>query len=388
MPVSRNNRMRIQDELAAWPAARVTACIDAATPADVDRALSRDDRTPQDLCALLSPHAAAHLEPIAREAQRLTRWHFGRTIGMYAPLYISNVCGADCTYCGYAVRSGNREKRRTLTHDEIRAECETLAAQGFQSVLLLTGEARRAVPPAYIGEAVSIAHDYFASVAVEVYTLDQSDYEDYVRRGLDGVTIYMETYDRTTYADVHLIGEKSGYDYRLEAIERAGRAGVRRLSIGALLGLTDWRLDGFWTALHARHVQRACWQSAVSVSFPRLRHVPERFHIPQLVTDKQLVQLLLALRLFLPEAGFNLSTRETAEFRDRLVPLGVTMMSAGSSTRPGGYSLYGEETLEQFEIEDRRPAPAVAAAIQRAGYEPVWKDYDHAFDIERPERVH
>lgn len=356
------------------------ACIDAATPGDVDRALSRGERSAHDLCALLSPLAAERLEPMAREAQRLTRWHFGRTIGMYVPLYISNVCGADCTYCGYAVRSGNKEKRRTLTHDEIRAECQTLAAQGFQSVLLLTGEARRAVPPSYIGEAVSIAHEHFASVAVEVFTLDQSDYEDYVRRGLDGVTIYMETYDRDVYSDVHLIGEKCDYDYRLDAIERAGRAGVRRLSVGALLGLTDWRLDGFWTALHARHVQKECWQSAVSVSFPRLRHVPERFHIPRLVTDKELVQLMLALRLFLPEAGFNLSTRENAEFRDKLIPLGVTTMSAGSSTRPGGYSLYGEETLEQFEIEDHRPVTEVAAAIKRAGYEPVWKDYDHAFD--------
>lgn len=363
-----------------WPAERVKACIDVMTPEDVERAIVRDERTPEDLCALLSPHATARLERIAREAQRLTRWHFGRTIGMYVPLYISNVCGADCTYCGYAVRSGNKEKRRTLTHEEIHLECEALAAQGFQSVLLLTGEARRAAPPSYIGEAVSIAHEHFASVAVEVYTLDQSDYEDYVRRGLDGVTIYMETYDRSTYADVHLIGEKVDYDYRLDAIERAGGAGVRRLSIGALLGLTDWRVDGFWTALHARHVQKTCWQSAVSVSFPRLLHVPDRFHIPELVTDRQLVQLMLALRLFLPEAGFNLSTRETAAFRDRLIPLGVTMMSAGSSTRPGGYSLYGEETLEQFEIEDHRSVREVAAAIRRAGYEPVWKDYDHAFD--------
>lgn len=373
--------MNFRDELAAWPAERIRAGIDAATLADVDRAIARDERTPRDLCALLSPYAADRLENMAHEAQRLTRWHFGRTIGMYVPLYISNICGADCTYCGYAVRSGNKEKRRTLSHAEIRAECKTLAAQGFQSVLLLTGEARRAVPPSYIGEAVGIAREYFASVAVEVYTLDQSDYEDYVRRGLDGVTIYMETYDRARYAEVHLIGEKCDYDYRLDAIERAGRAGVRRLSIGALLGLADWRVDGFWTALHARYVQKVCWQSAVSVSFPRLRHVPERFHIPELVTDKQLVQLMLALRLFLPEAGFNLSTRETAAFRDKLIPLGVTMMSAGSSTRPGGYSLYGEETLEQFEIEDRRPAMEVAEAIKRAGYEPVWKDYDRAFDM-------
>jgi len=375
--------MSFHKELQSWPAERVRSLIDAATPGDVERAIARGERTPQDLCALLSPHAATQLETIAREAQRLTRWQFGRTISMYVPLYLSNVCGADCTYCGYAVRSGNKEKRRTLTPEETRAECAALAGQGFQSVLLLTGEARRAVPPSYIAEAVAIAHEYFPSVAVEVYSLDQPDYEDFVARGLDGVTIYMETYDPATYAQVHLIGEKSDYAYRLGAIERAGLAGVRRLSVGALLGLFDWRVDAFWAALHARHVQKVCWQSAVSVSFPRLQHVPERFHIPALVSDKEFVQTILALRLFLAEVGFNLSTRERPAFRDKLIPLGVTTMSAGSSTRPGGYTLYGEETLEQFEIEDHRPVNEVAAAIRRAGYEPVWKDFDHAFNVRR-----
>ncbi len=372
--------LELNTGLESWPAERVHREIHRADPGDVDRALTRDERTPGDLCALLSPHAVPRLEDMAREAQRLTRWHFGRTISMYVPLYISNVCGADCTYCGYAVRSGNKEKRRTLTDAEIRRECEALASEGFQSVLLLTGEARRAVPPGMIANAVSIAREYFPSVAVEVYSLDQSDYEELYRRGADGVTIYMETYDRETYGRVHLIGEKMDYEYRLGASERAGHAGIRRLSVGALLGLYDWRADSFWTALHARHLQRACWQSSVSISFPRLQHVPERFHIPALVTDKELVQLMLALRLFLPEAGFNLSTRERPLFRDKLIPLGVTTMSAGSSTRPGGYTTYGEETLEQFEIEDTRPVKEVADAIRRAGYEPVWKDYDHAFD--------
>ncbi|MDZ4861415.1 MAG: 2-iminoacetate synthase ThiH [Candidatus Hydrogenedentes bacterium] len=375
--------MSFLDGLHFWPAERVLSLIDAAIPGDVDRAIARDERTPEDLCALLSPHALALLEPMARESQRLTRWHFGRTISMYVPLYLSNVCGADCTYCGYAVRSGNKEKRLTLTADQIRVECETLASQGFQSVLLLTGEARRAVPPSYIAEAITIAHTYFPSVAVEVYSLDQPDYEEFVRRGLDGVTIYMETYDRATYAQVHLLGEKSDYNYRINAIERAGRSGVRRLSVGALLGLFDWRVEAFWTALHARHVQKHCWQSSVSVSFPRLQHVPERFHIPSLVSDAELVQLMIAMRLFLPEVGFNLSTREKPAFRDKLIPLGVTTMSAGSSTRPGGYTLYGEETLEQFEIEDHRSVDEVAEAIRRAGYDPVWKDFDHAFDTAR-----
>ena len=240
-------------------------------------------------------------------------------------------------------------------------------------------------PVDYIADAVTIAREYVPSVSVEIYSLDEDDYARLCRCGLEGVTLYMETYDSATYSQVHLKGEKTDYVYRLDAIERAGRAGARRLSIGALLGLFDWRVDGFWLGLHARYIQNACWQSAVSLSFPRLKHVPARYTVPYLVSDKELVQLMLAMRLFLPEAGFNLSTREPAALRDRLIPLGVTMMSAGSSTRPGGYATYGEETLEQFEIDDHRPPAEVAAAIRAAGYEPVWKDFDYAFDdVESP----
>lgn len=372
--------MSFMQELAAWPQERIEKIIAHATLHDVDRALAREERTARDLAALLSPHAEARLEEMAREANRLTRWHFGRTVGFYVPLYISNVCGADCTYCGYSVRSGIKERRVTLSLEEIRRECETLAAHGFQSVLLLTGEAPRAVPLDYIAEAVTVAREYFPSVSVEIYSLDLEEYGRLCCLGLEGVTIYMETYHRPTYAQAHLIGKKKDYEHRLDAVERAGKAGARRISIGVLLGLFDWRVDGFWLGLHARYLQRACWQSAVSISFPRLQHVPQRFKIPRFVTERDLVQLMLALRLFLPEVGFNLSTREAPDFRDRLIPLGVTMMSAGSSTRPGGYSIYGEGTLEQFALEDHRSPEEVAQAVRKAGYDPVWKDYDRAFD--------
>jgi 2-iminoacetate synthase len=365
--------------LAAWPGERVRELIGGATPAEVTRALARETCFPEDLAALLSPAAAPRLEEMAHRAQRITRRQFGRTIGLFVPLYLSNVCKSDCTYCGYALRSGNRGARRTLRPAQIRTECETLARHGFQNVLLLTGEAPGVAPVKYLADAVAIAREYFPSVAVEVYALDQDGYRDLVASGLEGVTLYMETYHRDTYAEVHLRGQKKDFAYRLEAIARAGRAGVRRLGIGALLGLYDWRLDGFWTALHARHLQKECWQSAISVSFPRLRDVPARHTVKYPLTDREFVQLLLALRIFLPEVGFTLSTREEAGLRDKLIPLGVTMMSAGSSTRPGGYSSYGEETLEQFEIEDRRSPEEVAAAICRAGYDPVWKDFDRAF---------
>lgn len=298
---------------------------------------------------------------------------------MYAPIYLSNVCTSDCMYCGFATRSGMREKRVTLDAAAIRRECEALSSRGFRAVLLLTGDAPRVAPVGYIAEAVRIAREYFASVSVEVYAMESDDYAQLCAAGLEGVTLYMETYDQETYAQVHLAGKKMDYRFRLDAMERAGRAGAWKLNLGALLGLFDWRVDGFWLGLHARYLQHACWRTAVACSFPRLRNMPQRFRPNCVVGDADLVQLLLALRLFMPESGLVLSTRETAAFRDHLIPLGLTQMSAGSSTRPGGYVTCGEETLEQFAIEDTRSPEEVIAAIRKAGYDPVWKDFDQAF---------
>ncbi len=372
--------MSFKNVIAQWPAERLQGLYRSATSGDVERALSKDDLSMEDLGALLSPAAQAYLEPMAQKANRLTRWHFGRTISLYAPLYISNLCAADCVYCGFSVRSGNKEKRITLKPDDIRQECAALAALGYENILILTGEAPKAVTVAYIAEAIEIAREYFNSVSVEVFAVDESEYRAFVEAGLEGVTLYMETYHRPTYSQVHLEGGKADYDYRLDATERAGDAGVRSLSIGALLGLYQWQEELLWVGLHARHLQKQCWQSSLSVSFPRLLHTPERFQVRDLVSDSNLVQGMLALRLFLPEVGFNLSTREAPSFRDKLIPLGVTAMSAGSSTRPGGYATRGKEVLEQFEIEDQRPPSEVVQVIRDAGYDPVWKDFDRAFD--------
>lgn len=369
----------LQQELAEWPAERIFDAIAAARLDDVDAALAREERGIHELVAFLSPHARKRLEPMAREAQRLTRWHFGRTIQLYAPIYISNVCAANCPYCGFGSRSGGRHGRVTLTPEQIRTECEALQSQGFDSVLLLTGEAPAISSLEYIADGVRTAREYFASVCIEVYSLTQEEYQRLSEVGLEGVTLYMETYDPATYARLHTVGQKRDYDFRLEALERAGRAGARRLGLGALLGLFDWRAEGVWMAIHARHLQKQCWKSGVSVSFPRLRHVPETFTINSTVGDVDLVQLMLAMRLVLPEVGLTLSTRETAALRDKLIPLGITMMSAGSSTRPGGYAACPEDTTEQFTIEDARTPSEVVAAIVRAGYDPVWKDFDHAF---------
>jgi len=365
--------------LSSWPEERLRELLARVGPAAVDRALAKEELQPEDLIALLSPQALPRLEDLAQRAHRLTRQHFGRTIGLYVPLYLSNVCTSECTYCFFARGAGGTGKRLTLAAADIRRECEALARQGFKSLLLVSGDAPRAVPLSYLAEAVDIARQYFPAVAVEVYALEEEGYRTLVARGLEGVTLYMETYHRETYAQVHPAGKKRDFDFRLEALTRAGLAGVRRLSLGALLGLYDWRLDGFWAGLHARYLQKECWQSAVAVSFPRLRHAPSRQKLVYPVTDRDLVQLMVALRLFLPEAGFNLSTREPANLRDRLIPLGVTHMSAGSSTRPGGYAHPEAELQTQFEVEDRRTPAEVAAAIRRAGYDPVWKDFDHAF---------
>ncbi|MCX5771903.1 MAG: 2-iminoacetate synthase ThiH [Candidatus Hydrogenedentes bacterium] len=373
----------VESKLAEWPGDRVQALIARAAPGDVESAIRRassgGELSAADLAALLSPAARGSLETMAREAQRLTRRHFGRTITLYAPIYLSNVCAADCLYCGFAAKSGDSHQRLTLDPPGLRVECEALAAQGFQTLLLVTGEAPSVVTVDYLAESVEIAREYFPSVSVEVYSMTQPEYEKLVGRGLEGVTLYMETYDRPCYAKVHPKGRKQDYAARLESLDRAGADGARKLNLWVLLGLFDWRLDGFWLGLHARHLQKQWWRSAVAVSFPRLRHVPARFTIPAPVGDSDLVQLMLGLRLFLPQAGFTLSTRENAGLRDRLIPLGVTHLSAGSSTRPGGYALCGSETLEQFAIEDRRSPSEVARAVAAAGYDPVWKDFDRAF---------
>ena len=365
--------------LAQWPGERILDLAAQAQACDVESALDREERTLHDLITLMSPAARPYLEPMAREAQRLTRWHFGRTINMYAPIYLSNACAADCLYCGFAAKSGKKERRVTLPPDAIRQECEALAERGFDNVLLLTGEAPHVATIEYMAESVSIAREYFSSVSAEVYALTLEEYTALVEAGLEGITLYMETFDQPTYARVHQAGRKQDYDHRLFALERAGNAGVRKLNLGALLGLYDHRVDGVHLALNAKYLQKRCWRSSIAISFPRLRHVPERFKVISPVGDADLVQFMLAMRLFLPEAGFTLSTRESSTFRDRLIQLGVTAMSAGSSTRPGGYATCGDETLEQFEIDDNRSVDAIVQAIMDAGYDPVWKDFDRAF---------
>ena len=344
-----------------------------ATATDVERSLARDRRQLSDLAVLLSPAASDHLEAMAAAAHRVTLHRFGRTIHLFAPLYLSNECVSTCTYCGFS--GGNEIARRTLSLDEIRREGEALAATGMRHVLLVAGEHARIVSKDYLVEAAAVLQPLFPSIAVEVQVWDTDTYRRLAASGVDGVVVYQETYDRSTYAAVHLKGKKRNYDWRLAAPDRAAEAGIRRLGVGALLGLhDDWRTEALALGAHASALMKRWWRCEVAVSLPRLRPAAGGYEPADPVGDREFVQLVCALRLVLPDVGITLSTREAPAFRDALVRLGVTHMSAGSHTEPGGYA-EATEAEPQFEISDERSPAEVAEILRAAGYDPVWKDW-------------
>jgi 2-iminoacetate synthase len=346
---------------------------DEITPGRVENVLGKTQVDFSDYLALISPAADPYLEEMARQAQAITLRRFGRIILLYAPLYLSNECSNACVYCGFNVR---REfTRTTLSLDEIVSEAAYLKECGFGHLLLVSGEAPRVLPVARLVESLKVLADDFPSLSLEIYPLSGPGYAQMVEAGADGLTLYQETYDRNTYAAVHPGGRKRDYNWRLEAVERAGQVGFRRIGIGALLGLHDWRYEAIALALHGDYLMKRFWQSQISISFPRLRNLPEGFNIPAPVNDAALVQLMLALRLYLNDAGLIISTREPPHLRDRLIQLGTTQMSAGSRTEPGGYR-HPADTGMQFSVEDSRPPSEIAELIRRSGYEPAWKDWD------------
>lgn len=347
-------------------------------PADVRRALGRPRGSldMEDLAALLSPAASPFLEEMAQAAHRLTVERFGRTMRMYAPLYLSNACANVCTYCGFSAH--NRIRRKVLSDAEILEEARVLRARGFDSVLLVTGETAR-VGREYLANALRLLRPHFSGLWIEVQTLPEEDYSALARDGLSTVLVYQETYDAQAYARHHLSGPKADIEWRLGTPDRLGRSGMKRIGLGALFGLSDWRADAWFTGLHLRHVETVHWRSRVSVSFPRLRP-HEGGDIPVVpFGERDLVQAACAFRLLSPEAELSLSTRESAEFRNRAFRLGFTSMSAGSRTNPGGYSS-APDSLEQFEVDDSRSPGEVAEFLRSQGYEPVWKDWDPTFD--------
>jgi 2-iminoacetate synthase len=341
---------------------------------------------------------------MARRSQTLTRQRFGNVIRLFAPLYLSNECVNNCRYCGFS--RDNPILRVTLSVEEVQREARALQAEGFRNILLVAGEHPKFVGAAYLAECVAALHGEFPGVSLEVGPMETQDYHPLVDAGAEGLVVYQETYDRAVYTEMHTAGPKRNFDWRLETPERAYTAGFRRLGLGALYGLADWRLEAISLAAHAEYLLRHCWKAQLTVSLPRLRPCAGEFQPITHMSERDLVQLVCAFRLFLPDVGIVLSTRERAEFRDGLVPLGVTLMSAGSHTEPGGYTGAGREKIHhtergrivalsptasewqapagataatgQFEISDTRSSAQVAAMLRRRGYEPVWKDWDAA----------
>jgi 2-iminoacetate synthase len=323
-----------------------------------------------DLPALLEP--GLDLEAMAHQAREVTLQRFGRAVRLFAPLYVSNACLSSCTYCGFS--KGLDVARRTLTVEQVVEEAQALVAQGFRHLLLVSGEHRVEVSADYLVACVVALRPFVPSLSIETQTWSDDTYARLVEAGLEGVVHYQETYDRDRYAETHVAGWKRDYDRRLSSTERAAEAGVRRLGIGVLLGLSaDWRADVHAVAEHAVWLQRHYWRTEVTVSLPRIKPSASGFQPLVPVTDAEYVQALCALRLVAPEVGIVLSTREAPPLRDGLVRIAVTTMSAGSSTEPGGY-LHPGEAQEQFAISDERTPAEVAAMLVAAGYDPVWKD--------------
>lgn len=343
------------------------------TTTDVEQALHTTRWGLEHFKALVSPAAAAYIEPMAQLSRQLTLQRFGKVIQLYAPMYLSNECNNICTYCGFSM--DNKVKRRTLTATEIMQEALAVKAMGYDHLLLVTGEANHTVHVDYFVKALNLLRPYFAQLSMEVQPLDQEDYTTLIQHGLYSVLVYQETYHQDDYKKHHPKGKKSNFTYRLETPDRLGRAGIHKIGLGVLIGLEDWRTDSFFTALHLDYLQRQYWKTRYSISFPRLRPFSGGLEPKVAMNDKELVQLICAYRICFENTELSLSTREHARFRDHVIGLGINSISAGSKTNPGGYAV-APESLEQFEISDERPPAAIAEMITRQGYEPVWKDWD------------
>jgi 2-iminoacetate synthase len=356
-----------------------SAFIAAKTESDVRRALRRGhgELSLDDWAALLSPAAVPFLEEMAQLSQQRTTLRFGRTMQLYAPLYLSNICGNICTYCGFSAE--NRIARIVLDDQQIRAEADALSSMGLQHVLLLTGESPR-VGADYLAHALRVLRPRFASLSCEVQPLSVEDYLRLGNEGMSAVMVYQETYDPQTYPRHHLRGPKSDMKYRLETPDRLGEAGIKKMGLGALYGLSDWRAEAWFVGLHVRYLENRFWRSRLSISFPRLR--PHEGGDKQALSsfdERDLVQATCAFRLLSQEVELSLSTRESARFRNHAFRLGFTAMSAGSRTNPGGYSSK-PDSLEQFAVDDSRSPAEVAQFLRSQGYEPVWKDWDLTYD--------
>lgn len=355
----------------------LTDSIYSKTEKDVRIALSKPQIDLEDFKALISPAAVSFLEEMAQRSHLTTQKRFGKTIQMYAPMYLSNECHNICTYCGFSL--DNKIKRRTLSGAEILREIMAIKAMGYDHILLVTGEANRTVGMDYFQQALDIIRPHFSHISMEVQPLEQAEYEKLVSWGVHTILVYQETYHKQEYKKHHPKGKKSNFYFRLDTPDRIGKAGMLKIGLGALFGLEDWRTDSFYTALHLQYLERTYWQTQYSISFPRLRPFSGGLEPKVEMTDKDLVQLICAYRILNEEVELSLSTRESETFRNHVIKLGITTVSAGSKTNPGGY-VVEPQSLEQFEISDERSPSEIAQIIRQAGYEPVWKNWDRRLD--------
>ena len=347
---------------------------------------------------LIAPKSDADFDAMARTSRSLTLQNFGRTMRLFAPLYLSNECINNCRYCGFS--RDNPILRVTLTVDEVAAEADYLLGKGFRQVLLVAGEHPKFVSNDYLSECVRALVSRFPSIAIEVGPMTTEEYRPVVQAGAEALVVYQETYDRAVYNELHTAGPKRDFNWRLDCAERGYRSGFRRLGIGALFGLTHWQDDAIALAAHVEYLLKHCWQAQISVSLPRIRPAAGGYRPPFSLSDRELAQLVCAFRITFPQVGIVLSTRERASVRDSLIRLGITSMSAGSHTEPGGYTRQGVESLHrtvrgrivapefqdgedqvatgQFEISDERSPAEIASVLRQEGLEPVWKDWDQA----------
>lgn len=334
--------------------------------------------TPGEFMALISPAASVHLEEMAALSRMFTRERFGKTISMYIPLYVSNACTNKCVYCGF--NHDNAFSRTTLTMEQVRAECEAIRRLGpFENLLIVSGEFPSLNGVDYMEKVLHECRPYFHNLTLEAMPMKQSDYERLIQSGLNGVVCFQETYNRRKYTSYHPHGMKSFYDWRLNGYDRMGRAGVHKIGLGVLIGLEDWRTDVTYMARHLRYLQQHYWRTRYSINFPRMCPSETGYQPNVVMTDRELAQLTFAFRIFDHDADISYSTREDPAFRQNMMQLGVTSMSAGSQTEPGGYASC-PDALEQFEVTDHRSPAAVSEAIRKGGYDVVWKDWDRIFD--------
>lgn len=360
-------------ELSTYNWEKVKASIYSKKSKEVDYVLEKKERNLDDFKAMISPSAKPFIEYMAIKSNLITQKRFGKVIQLFLPMYLSNECVNHCVYCGF--NQNNNIERITLNEEQILKEVEVIKSYGYEHILLVTGEHPQKAGFEYIKDAIKLIRPYFSLISIEVQPLDQDQYKELIDLGLNTVYVYQETYNSLKYPIYHPAGKKSDFLYRLDTPDRLAKAGIHRIGIGSLLGLEDWRTDAYFTALHLKYLERKYWRTKYSISFPRLRPSEGGFQPSSEVSDQDLVQLICAFRLLDPEVELSISVRESPEFRDHVVKLGITSMSAGSKTQPGGYSV-NKQALQQFEVDDDRSPAEIEKMIKSNGYEPVWKDWD------------